>query len=243
MKLLFDGKLTPITSEIGFLEADTVKAAKAFVDWQSLVQQKRGVSVKQREVSGNLEEVLQTLLPLTSVERRRFLFVPTATPWVAYFDNGYQGGDPLSIISYLAKQVQARGLRTVAIPNTIEGEFKTARGQYGANIFELYGPQDTDFLNYIRSITLANDGGKWVFAQSGTPLPFEDTSLYKARDVKQRFNFDTLQQYLKNLNLFPFEEDFYLPASNNKAILIEKSGPVNPNLKEYSLAEARYTLV
>lgn len=239
MRLLFDDRLAPITSEIGFVEADCSLATEAFVNWQSPIQKARGVSVTRRQVSGCLEDVLQALLPLTAVERRRFLFVPTASPWVAYFDNGYRGTDAMSVVSYLAKLIKCRGLRVVAVPDTVQGESASARGRYGATILEVYGPHDTEFLNYIRSISVANDGGRWGFHQAGTPLPFEDTTRYEAPRTRQRFTLDLLEGYLKELGLSPFDEDFYLPASDPCAEFIEKKGPVAPDLKEYTLAQAR----
>ncbi|MGB9180917.1 MAG: hypothetical protein WCB68_16920 [Pyrinomonadaceae bacterium] len=239
MQLLFDDRLAPLTSEIGFLKADCTVAAQAFVEWQRPIQQARGVTLREQSVVGHLEDVLQRLLPLTSIERRRFLFIPTASQWVAYVDSGYRGTDAMSAVSYLAKRIGCSGLRLVAVPDTIQDESTLARGRYGATILEIYGPEDTDFLNYVRSLSVVNDGGKWTFDQGGTPLPFEDIERYRIRDIKRRFDFNILQDYLKELGLSPFDEEFYLPASNNKAVLIEKVGPVASGLKEFTLSEAR----
>lgn len=239
MRLLLDDRLAPITSEIGFLKVDCSVAAQAFIEWQAPIQRTRGVSVGKRLISGGLNEVLQTLLPLTSVERRRYLFVPTAGPWVAYFDNGHQGTDAMSTISYLARQIGCDGLRAVAVPDTIQDDSSRAKGRYGATILELYGPQDTDFLNYVRSVAVVNDGGAWTFTQSGGPLPFEDVGRYKIREIKRRFTFDVLHDYLKQLGLSPFDEGFYLPDFNNQAVLFDKTGPTAFGLKEYTLSEAR----
>jgi len=83
-----------------------------------------------------------------------------------------------------------------------------------------------------------NDGGRWVFGQSGEPFPFEKLEHYQARRVRDRFTFDMLKDYLRHLGLSPFEEDFYLPAGA-PAWLVEKTGPVVPAHKEYTLAQAR----
>ena len=239
MRLLFDGRLSHITSTVGFLEAPLAESVRAFVDWERSVHEPLGTSVEQRPVTGGLEEVLLSLLPLTNILPRRYLFVPTTSPWVAYFDNGHQGTDAFSVISYLAGRLGSRGLRVTAVPDTIEGEFKGARGEYGALVLEVYGPHKTDFLNYVRSIALANDGGRWVFSQSGTPFPFEDVRRYGARRVKDRFTFELLERYLSELGLSPFVEEFYLPASAGPAQLVEKRGAFPPGMKEYTLAEAR----
>lgn len=238
MRLLFNNKLAPITSTIGFLEVPPTVAVEAFVEWQKSIYEPQGTSVNRRQVQGGLHEVLLELLPLTSVLPLRHLFVPTASGWCAYFDNGHRGTDAASAMSYLARRIQCRGLRVTAVPDTIEGEFNSARGQYGAVVLEIYGPHQTDFLNYVRSISVVNDGGRWVFDQSGAPFAFEDTEQYTLRKVKDRFTFNLLERYLHELGLAPFDEAFYLPDRDTAAAtLVEKKGEVPASLKEYGLAE------
>jgi hypothetical protein len=52
------------------------------------------------------------------------------------------------------------------------------------------------------------------------------------------FTFNMLKGYLHHLGLSPFEEDFYLPQGS-PVWLVEKTGPVVPAYKEYTLAQAR----
>src|ERR1044071_4333261 len=228
MRLLLGGRLAPITSTVGFLEAPLDDAVRAFVDWDRSVHEPLGVSVTRRPVTGGLEEALLSLLPLTSVVRRRHLFVPTAGPWVAFFDNGHRGTDAFSVMSYLAQGLRCRGMSVTAVPDTIEGEFVGARGQYGGLVLEVYGPERTHFLNYVRSISLVNDGANWDFSQHGTPFPFEDVSRYSARRKRDRFTFEMLERYLSEQGLSPFEEEFYLPDSAGAAQLVERLGPAPP---------------
>jgi len=237
MNLLLDDRFAPITSEIGFLEAGCSLAAATFADWQRPIQATRGVSLEVRSVSGALVDVLQSLLPLTSVERRRYLFVPTRSAWTAFFDNGHRGADAVSTVSQLATMLGCRGLRIVATPNTISSERRGARGRHGATIFELYGPSGGHFLNYVRSISAVNDGGKWVFSQAGDVQSFEQPARYEARSVKNRFTWEMLRDACRALALAPFEEDFY--ASGDGATLVEKRGPAAAGMREYTLAEAR----
>ena len=121
MRLLLNDCLAPITSEIGLIETDHHSAAREFLEWQRTIHEGRGLSLVNRSVSGTVEEVLLTLLPLTSIEARRYLFVPTASPWTAYFDNGWRGTDAVSAMSYLAGRISCRGLRVVAIPDAVSG--------------------------------------------------------------------------------------------------------------------------
>jgi hypothetical protein len=240
MKLLLDDEYAPITSQIGFLEVDPARAIDAYASWQQQIQAERGVKIERREVAGPLAKALESLLPLTTPERRRTLLVPTKSAWTAYFDNGNRGTDAFPPMSHLAQELKCRALKLSAVPDTKEARGNPhGIGRYGAIVFELYGPEKTDWLNFVRAVSLTNQGKKWEFTEQGTPLPFEDTSAYKARKVKERFSFEALDRYAKALGISPFDEGFYLPPERPKATLVEKVGPANPNLKELSLAEAR----
>ena len=48
---------------------------------------------------------------------------------------------------------------------------------------------------------LAYKAPKWVFYQQGTPLPFEDTSLYNSRFIKKRLNTKIIITYLYKLGI------------------------------------------
>jgi hypothetical protein len=232
--LLLGDSWAPVTSEMGFLEAGAEHAARAFAAWQGGLFVSRGTTVEVRSVSGSLEQALSTLLPLTDVERRRYLFIPTRSAWTAYVDNGWRGTDVFGPVSYMAERLGCRGMRVVAVPNTIQKD----KGRYGAVMLEVYGPHQTHWLNYLRTIYVSNDGGRWVFGQSGEPFPFEKLEQYQARRVRDRFTFDMLKEYLRHLGLSPFEEDFYLPEGA-PAWLVERKGPVLPNHHEYTLAQVQ----
>jgi len=235
--LLLDERWAPVTSEMGFLEARAEHAARAFAAWETGVLASRGITVQVRPVSGSLEQALSALLPLTDAERQRYLFMPTRSPWTAYFDNGWRRTEAWGPMSYMAETLGCRGLRVVAVPHTLRKD----KGRYGAVMLEVYGPHKTDWLNNLRTLYVANDGGRWVFGQSGEPFPFEKLERYEARRVRDRFTFDMLKEYLHHLGLAPFEEGFYLPEGS-PAWLVERSGPVLPTQKEFTLAQVREDL-
>ena len=239
MNLLLDDRFAPITSTIGFIEIDLQNAVAGFMRWQEPIHAPRGVVLATRTLDGDLPSTLSALLPLTSVETRRFLFVPTASAWVAFFDNNHGGTDATGPMAYLARTLRCRALRVVAVPHheprRDQGHW---RGRYGATILDLFGAEVTNHSNTIRSITMMNDGGSWTFDEIGGPLPFEDLEAYKARRVRDRFPFELLRSYLKHLRLEPFDEQFYRAP----AVLVEKQGPCAPALQEYSLEEMRATL-
>jgi hypothetical protein len=238
MRLLFDNKLAPVTSTVGFIEARATEIADAFIAWMSPIQSKRGVTIKSRPVVGSLEEALDQLLPLTNVERRRYLFVPTTSRWTAFFDNGVRGTDAFSTLSFLARSTSVRAGSFTAVPDQdIYRQGRTRR--YGASILELYSPEDKEFLNYERSISLANEGGgKWEFHAAGTIQPFEEEEFYRKRRVEDRFPLELLSRYLKALEFDGFSEDFYQLTSDQPGVLVEKVGPLAPGVKEYSIQEA-----
>jgi hypothetical protein len=200
--LLLDDRWAPVTSEMGFLETDAERAARAFAAWQQGLLVEDGVTVAVRPVTGSLEQILSSLLPLTDSERQRHLFIPTQSPWTAYLDNSHRGTDAASAMGYMAETLGCRGLRVVAVPHT----YRKGEGRYGAVMLDVFGPHRTAWLNYVRVLGASNDGGRWVFDQSGEPFPFEKVERYQERRVRDRFTFDMLKEYLGHLGLSPFEE-------------------------------------
>ncbi len=232
--LLLDDRWAPVTSNMGFLEWDAQSAASAYAKWWGGLLAPRGGTVVMRPVTGSLEQVLSALLPLAGGENQRHLFIPTRSAWTAYVDNGWRGTDAGSAMAYMARTLGCRGLRVGAVPHTLRKD----KGRYGIVVLEVYGPRQTAWLNTLRALHVANDGGRWVFGQSGEPFPFEKLEQYQARRVRDRFTFDLLKEYLRQLGLSPFEEDFYLPEGV-PAWLVEKTGPFFATYKQYTLAEAR----
>ncbi len=221
---LLNGRLSPITYEIGFLEAERDTVLRAYLNWMRPIYAPRGIQLTSRPVRGNLEQVLRTLLPLTSVLERRYLFVPTRSPWTAYFDNGHQGTDAFPPMSYLARTIRCRGMRVTYVPeNFIE--------PYPSRTLEIYGPDATDFLNFIRSVGLVDDDG-WTFCATGTVQPYEEPDAYTAKRVKDRFPVALFQRYLRDMGVIAFDQGFYLA---DEAVLVEKVGDTHPRSKEFGL--------
>jgi hypothetical protein len=158
MRELLDGLMAPVTQEIGFLETDAARAAERFAAWHSSLSRLRIVRFKQRRVEGDFKTLLCALHPLTSILRRRFLFVPTESRWTAYFDNGHNGTDAFPVMSVLAEELECRGIRAVAIPERADED--------GVVIFELYGPRKQEWLNVERAIGSA---AKMGAGTSGSP--------------------------------------------------------------------------
>jgi hypothetical protein len=225
MKLLFDDELAPMTSEIGFIERPVGEVVSWFVEWDRGIQTPRNVQVRDRAVEGTLGEMLLTLLPLTSVLRSRFLFVPTNSDWTAYFENGHRGTDAMTL-THVAGEKECRAIRMVVVPS--------GSRRHPATMFSLYGPDRSTF----RTIAAVSDGGRWSFEAHGEPLAGEATSDYTARRIRDRFSPHALETLLRTFGIDAFNEAFYAPQ--RRAVLIERVGQwsVTP-MKDYSLEEAR----
>jgi hypothetical protein len=237
--LLFGDRLAPITSAFGFLEGDVERCAGEFAAWQRDINAQYGQDVVRRPVSGDLEGMLKALLPLTNAKEIRYLFVPTASQWTAYFSNGHDGSDAAPV-SYMAGRLGARSVYIVATPHTFRREGGRYRGRQGAVILRVHSAEGVGKGERMRYIELFNDTGKWEFRQGGDSLPFEQSERYKAKRKRDRFTFDMLAAYLRVLGLSPFEEGFYL-TGDSRAVLVEITGNLPPNNQAFTLEEIRRT--
>jgi hypothetical protein len=80
---------------------------------------------------------------------------------------------------------------------------------YGAVKFALYGPNETDWLNRIRSIAIRNDVSGWEFAAKGEVQPYEQTENYGRRNIVDRLTPEMLESYCAALGIELFNADFY----------------------------------
>jgi hypothetical protein len=194
MKLLSD-RYAPITHAIGFLEADFSAVSAADLKWRTSLS---GYAF--RPLRAEFPGLLDSLLPLTGPLLRN-VWVRTAGPWTAYFDNSVNGSDPFGPVSYLAQQIGCRGVTIGYRPQSSKAE--------GGTSFSRFGPEKTDFLNYVRSISAINDGGRWRWDTWGTIQPFEETQRYQMRRIRDRLAPDMLERYCNALGIRPFEDAFY----------------------------------
>lgn len=209
---LYEGCFSPLTSEIGYLQCDVDVAVNVYSQWMKKIQAPRGGDVITTPFSGDsLHIALLKLLPLTSIERRRVLFIPVEKGWTAYFDNGWRGADAGSVISYLSRTIGCKGVRSCYIPNL--------SNRLGAVIMEIYSATNTEFINTLRSVSVINDGRKWLFSAAGKIQPFEYVDKYKATKIRDRFTESMLKDYLMSLGIHAFDSDCYY---SSKYFLVEK---------------------
>lgn len=150
----------PVTSDFGLIQAPIGRLIEEFEAWHASF----GTRYRRTENRTSLADAFRSLLPLAESKQRR-LFVETRSDWVACFQNGIQGSDPFPAMSYLAGQLGVLAMRTCSTPDD---------ALYPATIWEVYAPPELggDALHYRRSIAASNDGGSWMFSETGERYPF-----------------------------------------------------------------------
>lgn len=111
--------------------------------------------------------------------------------------------------------------------------------KYPANVSEVYAPDSLggDPVNgYRRSVAALNDGGRWIFEESGERFPFEQIERYDERRKRDRFTREMLRDYLKTFSIEAFSDDFLRVDPASPAVLLQQSTKVW-HAPEYSLEE------
>jgi hypothetical protein len=191
------------------------------------------VSVDQ--LSGPLPRLVRRLEPLTGGSRARELLVATAdAEWTAYLDCSLGGTDADSAVGHLCTVLGCTGLAVTAVPHT-HGKRGGMGGRYGGVQLTLFGPLQTDFLNYVRVLSVTHDGNRWRFDATGTQQDFETPERYTTRKIRDRFTSDTLAEYCAALGVRPFDEDFYGPD----ALLLTSAVQTAPDGKVMTIEQAQ----
>lgn len=109
------------------------------------------------------------------------------------------------------------GVALVATPDSPHRE--------GSLQFQLFGPDRTHFLNYVRTIGVTREGGRWRFDSSGEPQPFEDLDAYETRRIQDRLSADLIAKYCAALGFSPFDKNAY-----GGAVLVSATPPARGEL-------------
>ena len=233
MKYLLDNKLAPLTFNWGFLEADVAAAGAAYQRWQKKILQ----SVKVTSVDLPLADALRQLEPLDTGSQR-VLLQSTRSRWTACFDNGLKGGNPSTFVGELSQQMKCRGVTCGSIPNTLTKSDARKPGTWGAVKFTLFAPEEREYLNIERSVSVINDVRGWTFNSVGKVQDFEQVDRYAARKIADRFTPEMLEDYCRVFGIDLFNEDFY----GGKGFIIHSYPWFLPKLGTTTLAEARRQL-
>jgi hypothetical protein len=129
--------------------------------------------------------------------------------WTGALTNHRNGSD---FSDYQYSAARSLGVRTIRVVDS-NARWWTRDGlrerlAYEARIFELHGHDDST----LRSITCADDGGRWVFETSGSPLPIEASFDYDAPRKKDRFTRNNLRALLTAVGPGPLTDATFLKA-------------------------------
>jgi hypothetical protein len=218
--------LARAAESLAFLQADIVKCVEMYNQWISSIYNNIGLKTSMAALDGSLESVVRQLYPLTSVVSRRSVFIPTTSGWTAYLDNGHQGTDG-SAIAHLATIIPCKTVHARHTPPNDHGD-------HPGTILEIFGPEQREWLNVVRSIAAVSNDGRWEFHTGGEVQPFEDVGRYLERRIRDRFTGEMLARYLQAMEIDAYNVDFYMP-SGQSAFLIEGIGPSAPGMREFPL--------
>lgn len=238
--LLFSDKLAPITTRMGFIQADIPSVVGEFHDWIDRINSRldRKLHVHDSKITTDLETLLRSLLPLQRSNSDKYAVIPTSSSWTAICGNDYRGIDQITI-GYLAEKLGCLACWFVARPHTQKSLGIPRKGRQGALIFEMYGPEQTEWLNLLRQVRLEHIPGEWEFSKFGKAYPFENTEEYQAKETSDKFSFESLSHYLGELGIYPFTPEYYLPPDGKEAHLVHIQGGEIMSGTSLSLKQAR----
>ena len=204
-------KWHPVTRDFGLIQAPMPQLLSEFEDWQRSF----GVEYLRTEIFTSLADAFESLLPLSNSKTRR-LFVATRSDWVVCFQNGIQGSDPFPAMSYLAQRMEVLAMRVCCTPDD---------AKYPAVLWEVYAPEvrgGRPPLGYRRSIAALDDGGRWVFEESGERFPFEEVERYTSRRKRDRFTPEMLARYLHHFGIELFTDAFLCIDATTSAVRLQR---------------------
>jgi hypothetical protein len=200
---LASGRLRRVTEVFGFVEAPLDRVVDPYT---TLVATQLGIApaeLSRRPVAGPLTEALGELEPLRadSSSGDRHLLAPTASDWVAYFENAIPG-DPRLVAAELPDLLGCRTLVLYATTSHADAPASTLK-TVG---FTLSAPGHAGMLDALRVLIV--DADEPQPQTYGHHLPFEDAD---PRDLRPELNW--LTRYCAVLGLHPFDPGFYFPPS------------------------------
>lgn len=215
----------PVTYDFGAIESDL----DTILPIRAKMYEDADLELETRWLSGSLDECFATLEPLSPAPYKE-LFLATRFGWTVFFSNGVRGSDPFLPMLQLSRAIGVTALRACATP---------ASARYQAVILEVYNAPHAGGTKFgrRRTIAAANDGGRWVFEQSGAPFAFEDTARYDARKKRDRFTCDMLFSYLESLGVPRPSDDVLQSDGHCRGLLLSRT--IRDNRLKYSLDEAK----
>jgi hypothetical protein len=204
-------KWHPVTSDFGLIRAPLQRVVSDYESWRG----SDGTKHLRTEIASSLSDALESLLPLAMSKMRR-LFIPTRSDWVVFLQNGIAGSDPFFPMMNLARRMGVLAMRVCC---TVE------RARYPGTIWEVYAPESLGGcppLGDRRSIAAMNDGGRWIFSETGERYPFEQIERYSAWRKRNRFTREMLRDYLRHFGIELFADEFLHVDAGSPAVRLQQ---------------------
>jgi hypothetical protein len=208
-----------------------------YMKWRHEIQQEWGdFGLIVQTMDRDFASIIKSLYPLTNIIATKVAFVATSNPnTCAYFDNGWQGSDSDPVAAVLAERLKVKALRVASVPNTVGlRSIDVVAQHYGIELISVFSPDGA----YERSLYVANDGGRWVFDNTGVPYPFEDQSAYSNKSVRSRFDRSKLERVLDGLGLPALSLAWYQGASA-PSYVIERTKGLSKEMIYYPFGDPR----
>lgn len=233
--LLLEGRWHPVTACVVFIRASLERAVDELANGihGNYVKENLGAHLMRSDVSGSLEKLLSTLLPL-EVEGRHFLFTHTGNPnWTAMFDSSARGMDPTSPLLWFS----AGGLEVLAFDCKLKRSRTADRlGSHGIRRIQMFAVSPSgEPSRHLLGVRGAGSG--WVELTGTAELPTGNVWAPDASRVGDRFTLEHMRETAARLGLAPFDEHFYAP--DGRGVLVQRSGEADPSEPRFTLAQAR----
>lgn len=175
------------------IKADTKDVFREISDFKRSIFEKHNIAISESNLNGKLDDILSSLYPLVSPVPTKEIAIDIGDGWVVILDNGYRGTDAGHAYN-ISRLCNCVGIRVISRIDTMRKRISNRR--YGAEIVEIFKSG-----SLVRGIYCANDGGRWIFDQYGSPLEIELLDKYNTNPIKNAFTRDDL---LKVLNFIGF---------------------------------------
>jgi len=219
---------SPITRDFGLIQCSVDQVARGNLEWAA----EHRMMFTRRALKCSLAEKFEALLPLSNSKNRR-LFIPTNCGWVAFFQNGIQGSDPAFNMMRLSLRLGVIAMRVCRAP---------PEARYQSVIWEVFATEELGGTRhgYRRSIAASDDGGRWIFEESGARYPFEQVEHYSAKRKRDRFTPEMLDLYLSHFGILKPGDNLLNSAIDKPAVLLERKN--SSGLPEFTLEQAKQGL-
>jgi hypothetical protein len=182
MGLLPNSSLEPLAATLAFIRAPLARVRDVLLhDWGTAIQAER----IEHHLTGDLDTLVRSLDPMKT-PWDRVLAIETGTPWLAVTDNQIGYSDVGSYMPFVAERLRA------------DLCLATATAKSGCS-FSYSRAHDTGVWVEGWRVVYALLERRWEFFQSGTPFPFEETSRYAARRIRDRLTPEMMDRYLRAL--------------------------------------------